>query len=204
MGTDEQLGAQPANGTAPADGLPDDEGRRVLSRLADELLPVLIARLEASNLGELELRQEGWRVRLRRPLPVNGVVGGASAPALPHAQGQPATGASRHAAATATAAQAAAGASPDSRPAAAGRAERQRLTVTSPAVGYFVPRDGMGPGSSLRNGDPLGHIDVLGVRQEVVAPADGILSRLEAEAGQAVEYGQTIARLDPDTRESRG
>jgi biotin carboxyl carrier protein len=42
----------------------------------------------------------------------------------------------------------------------------------------------------------MGHIDVLGVRQEVVAPADGIVGRLLVEAGQAVEYGQELVRLD--------
>lgn len=34
--------------------------------LTEEILPVLIARLRASRLGELEIRSGGWRVRLRR------------------------------------------------------------------------------------------------------------------------------------------
>src|SRR3972149_3330881 len=36
-------------------------------RRADELLPSLMARLEASPLGELEVSQDGWRLRLRKP-----------------------------------------------------------------------------------------------------------------------------------------
>jgi pyruvate/2-oxoglutarate dehydrogenase complex dihydrolipoamide acyltransferase (E2) component len=37
---------------------------------------------------------------------------------------------------------------------------------------------------------------VLGVRQEVVAPADGFVGRFLAEPGQAVEYGQELVRLE--------
>ena len=38
-----------------------------IGRLSDELLPALIAKLGATGLGELEIREGGWRVRLRRP-----------------------------------------------------------------------------------------------------------------------------------------
>ncbi len=38
-----------------------------IDRLADGVLPALIARLDASGLGELEVRAEGWRIRLRKP-----------------------------------------------------------------------------------------------------------------------------------------
>jgi hypothetical protein len=44
----------------------DDERARI-AQLAGDLLPALIARLDASDLGELEVRGEGWRVRLRKP-----------------------------------------------------------------------------------------------------------------------------------------
>lgn len=37
-----------------------------LDTLTEEILPALIARLRASRLGELEVRSDGWRVRLRR------------------------------------------------------------------------------------------------------------------------------------------
>src|SRR4051794_13828100 len=38
-----------------------------IDRLSVELLPALIAKLGATGLGELEVREGGWRVRLRRP-----------------------------------------------------------------------------------------------------------------------------------------
>jgi pyruvate/2-oxoglutarate dehydrogenase complex dihydrolipoamide acyltransferase (E2) component len=42
----------------------------------------------------------------------------------------------------------------------------------------------------------VGHVDVLGVPVDVVAPADGRLGRLYAAAGEAVEYGQELVRID--------
>ena len=48
----------------------DDErsaDHAAIDRLTDELLPALIAKLGATGLGELEVREGGWRVRLRRP-----------------------------------------------------------------------------------------------------------------------------------------
>ena len=166
-------------------------GRRVIARLADELLPVLIARLESSELSELEVREDGWRVRLRRSTQFNGAV----------PTDEPIT-TIRVGDGPRTAGAAAATGGQDNRPPA--RTERSRTQVTAPAVGYFVPRDGVSVGASLRSGDVIGYIDVLGVRQEIVVPTDAILARMEVEPGQAVEYGQLVARLEPDVRESRG
>jgi biotin carboxyl carrier protein len=38
-----------------------------IDRLAGDLLPALVAKLGASGLGELEVREGPWKVRLRRP-----------------------------------------------------------------------------------------------------------------------------------------
>lgn len=81
--------------------------------------------------------------------------------------------------------------------------DRGRTVVTSPAVGYFLPLGAQGVGGQVRQGDVLGHVDVLGVRQDVVAASDGVISRLLAEAGQAVEYGQGLVRIDPVGRAER-
>jgi biotin carboxyl carrier protein len=63
-------------------------------------------------------------------------------------------------------------------------------------VGYFTLRDGVTLDSKVRSGDILGVVDVLGVRQEVVSPVDGVLKQLEVESGQAVEFGQAIGRVE--------
>ncbi len=48
----------------------------------------------------------------------------------------------------------------------------------------------------MRSGDRLGYVDVLGVRQEVVSPVDGIVGASLVEGGDAVEYGQELVRLE--------
>jgi biotin carboxyl carrier protein len=47
---------------------PAASASRDLDALAEDILPALIARLRASGLAELEVRQAGWRIRLRRDL----------------------------------------------------------------------------------------------------------------------------------------
>ena len=169
---------------APAD-------RQTISRLADEVLPLLIARLGASGLGELEVRQDGWRIRLRRSLNGTGSVEASSPAALPSSLSRATPGGR---AAERRGGDQGGAADP---PAEGQRRERGRVAISAPAVGYYQPRDGLAVGMTVRGGDLLGHVDVLGVRQGVVAPEDGILATLSAEAGEAVEYGQTLARLEP-------
>jgi acetyl-CoA carboxylase biotin carboxyl carrier protein len=67
----------------------------------------------------------------------------------------------------------------------------------SSAVGYFIPAPGLVVGATVEAGDLLGTVDVLGITQEVAAPADGLVSRVLAEQGQAVEYGQALAEIEP-------
>ncbi|HUP83041.1 MAG TPA: biotin/lipoyl-containing protein [Candidatus Limnocylindria bacterium] len=153
---------------------PDNDERATITRLAEDVVPTLIARLEKSDLGEIEVSQDGWRVRLRRA--------GGDAPA-------PAT----HAAAASQPHKPAAVAhAADAQP----RREPSRGRVSSPAVGYFSPRTGVAVGTKVRKGDIIGIVDMLGVRQEVVSPLDGVLKALDVESGQAVEFGQAIGQVE--------
>ena len=68
--------------------------------------------------------------------------------------------------------------------------------VASPAVGFFVYADGLGPGLEVGKGDALGHVEMLGVRHDVRAPRGGTVRHLVAESGEAVEYGQVVLELD--------
>jgi pyruvate dehydrogenase E2 component (dihydrolipoamide acetyltransferase) len=54
----------------------------------------------------------------------------------------------------------------------------------------------MAAGARVRAGDPLGAIDVLGVPQEVVSPADGIVGASLVEPGDPVEYGQDVVEIE--------
>ena len=138
-----------------------------LEALTEEALPALIARLRASRLGELEVRTADWRVRLRRD--ANASVRATASGAV-HAS-------------------------------AADRAEEpEGLGVSiarSSAVGYFTPGPDLVVGHSVQSGDLLGSIDMLGIVQEVTAPEAGIIAAVLAEDGQAVEYGQALAEIDP-------
>jgi hypothetical protein len=153
--TDDTAGTNPAT---PDEGLTDG-----LEALTEEVLPALIARLRSSRLGELEVRGDGWRVRLRRESSgaVRGRAGG------PAGVGDPV------------------------------EAELAGIVARSPAVGYFQPAPNLVPGRTVQAGDALGSIDVLGIVQEVTAPEAGIIAAVQAEDGQAVEFGQTLADIDP-------
>jgi len=159
--------AQPLNG----------EARRTIARLASDTVPRLIERLMNSELGELEVREDGWRIRLRRPNG-NGLGGPPSM------------------ATSAAAAEARVERTVTARAQQPPRPAPPQGVVTSPGVGYFTPRDGFAAGRTVSRGDVIGHVDVLGVRQEVVAPVNGVIGSIDVQAGQAIEYGEQVARID--------
>ncbi len=150
-----------------------------ISRLADELLPALIARLGASGLGEIEVREGGWKARLRKPAGSPAAIAHALARAETHARPSPEQ-VERRAREDAEAEQLAG----------------LPITATSPAVGIFQPRKDLGVGSKVRAGDRIGSVDVLGVREDVVAPIDGVIGTTLVEPGEAVEYGQELIRIE--------
>jgi acetyl-CoA carboxylase biotin carboxyl carrier protein len=154
--------------------------------LADELLPALIAKLGATGLAELEVREGDWKIRLRRP--VDGSTGSARTsvgrgqrPASAH----PDHGRTEHAHGETTT-------SGFDKPAG----DPYRSAATSPAVGVYQPTSGITSGSRVRAGDRIGSVDVLGIPQEVVAPVNGIVGAALVESGDAVEYGQELVWIE--------
>lgn len=140
---------------------------------ADELIPLLAERLARSGLGELEVRQGSLRVRVS---------------AAPTAQPPTVVGPTVH-----VSSHTPSGQSPASRdPTVA-----THHGVTSPAVGFFVFADGLGPGLNVEKGDALGHVEMLGVRHDVRAPRRGTVRNLVTEAGEPVEYGQLLIEMEP-------
>jgi acetyl-CoA carboxylase biotin carboxyl carrier protein len=162
--------------------VPDrDEAARLadhaqIEGLADELLPALIAKLGATGLGELEVREGDWKIRLRRS--ADGSTTGPKAPAGRSAK--PAPGHVDH-----------------THPAGAEAVHGPyRLAATSPAVGIYHSRPEITSGSRVRTGDRIGDVDVLGITQEVVAPVNGIVGAGLVESGDAVEYGQQLVWIE--------
>jgi biotin carboxyl carrier protein len=185
-----------------------------IGRLADDLVPALIAKLSASGLGEIEVAEEAWTIRVRRP--ADPTVGQGRrltdrSTRTPGGHGHVASGFEGHRAVRETRPASGglhassngsgpAGHDPDPPAGASHRpaddADPHRVVATSPAVGVSQPGSAAKPGTRVRNGDRLGAVDMLGVPQEVVAPADGILGASLVEAGQAVEYGQELIVIE--------
>ena len=161
--------------------MPDrDEAARLadhaqIDGLAEELLPALIAKLGATGLAELEVREGDWKVRLRR-----------SADTAAGAR----TGSGRSSRPAASHPEHAHPALPEP------PADPYRAAATSPAVGIYHPRPEISSGSRVRAGDRIATVDVLGIPQEVVAPVNGIVGAGLVENGDAVEYGQELVWIE--------
>jgi biotin carboxyl carrier protein len=157
-----------------------------IGRLADELLPALIAKLTSSGLGEIEIRESGWKARLRKPAGRDELHRAPVRVADPHAG----HGHAGRAAGAAPAVAAAADEAPD------------YLAIISPAVGVFQPRKDLVAGMNVHAGDRVGFVDVLGVHENVVSPVNGVIGSGLVEAGEAVEYGQELIRIEPPDQPS--
>ena len=189
-----------------------------IERLSTDLLPALVAKLAATGLGEIEVREGDWKVRLRRP--GDGSNQGRRATDRP-SRSQPGHSGHGHAPAALEGHRAARPAgmatghstngSGPSEPVPVGPArtdtghvgdrrrtdaDQHRTVATSPAVGVYRPSAQIRAGTRVRAGDRLGNVDMLGVPQEVIAPADGIVGASLAESGDAVEYGQDLVVIE--------
>jgi acetyl-CoA carboxylase biotin carboxyl carrier protein len=145
--------------------------------LADDLLPALIAKLGATGLAELEVREGDWRVRLRRS--ADGSTTGART--TPGRAARSAGGHADHA---------------HQQPPAEPAVDPYRAAATSPGVGIYHPRPEISSGSRVRAGDRIASVDVLGIPQEVVAPVNGIVGAGLVDNGDAVEYGQELVWIE--------
>jgi biotin carboxyl carrier protein len=174
------LGAAKPGPTDPERTLRIQQDHDAIARLADDLLPALIAKLASGGLGEIEVRQGGWKARLRKLATVPEPNKAATAEIAAHVRG---VGHGR----------------PGERE---GRGrdpkedEQGKGVAMSPAVGIYNPRRDLAVGMRVRSGDKIGTVDVLGVQQDVVSPVDGIIGSSLAEAGEPVEYGQELVRIE--------
>jgi biotin carboxyl carrier protein len=150
-----------------------DQELRDVHRAADDIIPSLTERLARHGLGELEVRDGSLRVRVA---------------GTPKAIARPERDAPSEAVAPVPTAS---GDGADPAPATPAQG------VTSPAVGFFVYADGLGPGLAVEKGDALGHVEMLGVRHDVRAPRSGTVRNLVTERGEPVEYGQLLIELEP-------
>ncbi|MDR3767443.1 MAG: acetyl-CoA carboxylase biotin carboxyl carrier protein [Butyricicoccus sp.] len=136
----------------------------------------LMDALKASGLGEVVLETKDIKIKLKAKAP---------APVAPVA------------AAPVAAAPAAAPAAADA-PAPAAEDDIPGTKVTAPLVGTFYasPSPDEPPyievGQTVKKGDTLFIIEAMKTMNEIEAPCDGTVSRILAQAGDMVEYGQTL------------
>ncbi|MBL8060392.1 MAG: hypothetical protein JNK63_06715 [Chthonomonas sp.] len=68
--------------------------------------------------------------------------------------------------------------------------------VKATSVGYFALAD-VKVGAEIEKGDTIGAVTALGLRQDVISSKGGTIAELLVEDGEAVEFGQVVARVEP-------
>lgn len=74
--------------------------------------------------------------------------------------------------------------------------EEAPLEVKATLVGYY--REAKAPlavGRNVKRGDVVGVIEALGIVTDVTSKVEGEVIEVSVEPGQAVEYGQVLARV---------
>ncbi|MFO1277007.1 MAG: acetyl-CoA carboxylase biotin carboxyl carrier protein [Sphaerotilus natans] len=144
-------------------------------------LKTLIDLVSESNVSELEITEADGKVRIVKQSPTQVVAMPApvyaSAPAPVPAAGAPAA------------------AAPAAAPAAA---EVAGTVVKSPMVGTFYRASNPGAkpladvGTAVKKGQALCIIEAMKIMNEIESEFDGTITKVLAENGQAVEYGQPL------------
>lgn len=144
-----------------------------------DLIRQLATILAETELTEIEVEQQDFRIRVARNVTVSAPVALAPPSAAP-------------AAAASTAATVASVAEAVVHPG----------TVTSPMVGtaYRSPEPGAPPfvevGSQVREGQTLMIIEAMKTMNQIPAPRAGIIKEILVEDGQPVEYGEPLVVIE--------
>jgi len=141
----------------------------------------LIEMLEASNLGELEIKEGEESIRISRGSSAQAVIAGSPPPQAP-----------AHPAAHIPNSPIPANTAPEAAAAPAGH------NVPSPMVGTFYrapspdAQSFVEIGTSVKVGDTLCIIEAMKMLNEIEADHAGIIKAILKENGQPVEYGETL------------
>jgi acetyl-CoA carboxylase biotin carboxyl carrier protein len=163
-GPDTALSGDSMNAKKPLEGIDED------------IIRSLATLLNENNLSEIEIEQQGIRVRVARNLTYNA----AFASAIPAAGYNLGPGA----------------------PAPAAAAERHPGTVTSPMVGtaYRAPEPGAASfveiGTVVREGQTLLIVEAMKTMNQIPAPKAGKVVSILVENGQPVEYGEPLMIIE--------
>jgi len=145
----------------------------------------LISLLEDSGLSELEIEEEGRRVRLTKqgggyvtmPAPVAVAAQAVATPPFPGAPGNAAAEKSM--------------------------ADEGLLTIDSPMVGTFYGSPAPGEPAFLELGDTVSPdqtvciVEAMKIMNEVASKVSGRVERILVESGEPVEFGQPLFAIRP-------
>ena len=146
------------------------------SRIDHQLIRELAELLKNTGLSEIEIEQEGLRVRVARNLTV-----AATAPAAAVAATAPAAAPS---------------------PAAAADPAKDPGAVLSPMVGtaYLAPEPGAKPfidiGDQVRQGQTVLIIEAMKTMNAIPAPRSGVVRAILVDDAQPVEFGEPLLIID--------
>ncbi|MEW5421988.1 acetyl-CoA carboxylase biotin carboxyl carrier protein [Amorphus sp. 3PC139-8] len=149
------------------------------SPIDQELIRALATLLHETDLTELEVEQEGLRVRVSR-----------SAPAAP-------VHVASHAAAPAPSAS-----EPTSAAPRAVEQVNESSMVKSPMVGtaYVAPEPGarayVEVGDEVREGQTVMIVEAMKTMNQIPAPRSGKITAIYVEDGQPVEYGEPLVAIE--------
>lgn len=129
--------------------------------------------MDENQLCELEIEEEGQRIKLKKAIPNQ------QPPAFIAANSQIAT------------------------PAATQHTENSNIEITSPMVGTFyrAPSPGAKPyveiGEIVKPGDVVCIIEAMKLMNEIKAEVGGKIVRILAENGEPIEFGQQLFEIEP-------
>ncbi|MEI6358861.1 MAG: acetyl-CoA carboxylase biotin carboxyl carrier protein [Synechococcus sp. ELA619] len=157
-------------------------------QLDHDQLRQLITLLGESDIQELKLEGDDFRLELRRNLPASQPQVVMQAPPAP---------------AMVTAPVAAPSASPSAAPPAAAAVRGDLLEITAPMVGTFYRASAPGEpafvelGSRISVGQPICILEAMKLMNELEAEVSGEVVEILVENGTPVEFGQVLMRVRP-------
>ena len=157
-------------------------------QLDHDQLRQLITLLGESDIQELKLEGDDFRLELRRNLPASQPQVLMQAPPAP---------------APVAAAVAVPSASPSAAPPAAAAVRGDLLEITAPMVGTFYRASAPGEpafvelGSRISVGQPICILEAMKLMNELEAEVSGEVVELLVENGTPVEFGQVLMRVRP-------
>ena len=157
-------------------------------QLDHDQLRQLITLLGESDIQELKLEGDDFRLELRRNLPASQPQVVMQAPPAPAMVAAPV---------------AAPSASPSAAPPAAAAVRGDLLEITAPMVGTFYRASAPGEpafvelGSRISVGQPICILEAMKLMNELEAEVSGEVVEILVENGTPVEFGQVLMRVRP-------